>query len=66
MDHDVWADTPYTEDELQLQYELGDDLYGAMGAQLQCDVTNYVAGINKYISEAKADPTKMPGEYALT
>ncbi|HEX6116299.1 MAG TPA: penicillin acylase family protein [Solirubrobacterales bacterium] len=66
MDHDVWADTPYTEDELQLQFDLGDDLYGARGAQLQGDVTNYVAGINKYISEARIDPSKMPGEYALT
>ena len=25
---------------------------------------NYVAGINQYISEAKLDPTKLPGEYA--
>jgi acyl-homoserine lactone acylase PvdQ len=66
MDHDVWADTPYTEDELQLQYDLGDELYGAEGAQLQRDVDNYVAGINRYISEARVDPSKMPGEYALT
>jgi acyl-homoserine lactone acylase PvdQ len=66
MDHDVWADTPYTEDELRLQFELGDDLYGAEGAQLQRDVTNYVAGINDYIAEARVDPTKMPGEYGAT
>ena len=65
MDHDVWADTPYTEDELQLQFELGDELYGAEGAELQSDVTEYVAGINAFISEAKANPSKMPGEYAL-
>ena len=66
MDHEVWADTPYTEDELQLQFDLGDDLYGAEGALLQNDVTNYVEGINKYISEARIDPTKMPGEYPAT
>ncbi len=65
MDESVWADTPYTEDELQLQFDLGDDLYGEIGAELQSDVTEYVAGINRFISEAKADPTKMPGEYAL-
>ncbi len=28
------------------------------------DVTNYVAGINRYIQEARVNPTKMPGEYA--
>jgi acyl-homoserine lactone acylase PvdQ len=66
MDHEVWADTPYTEDELRLQYELGDDLYGAAGAQLQRDVQNYVGGINQYISEARGNPDKMPGEYAAT
>jgi acyl-homoserine lactone acylase PvdQ len=65
MDRDVWADTPYTEDELALQYELGDELYGADGAELQSDVTEYVKGINAFISEAKTNPTKMPGEYAL-
>ncbi|MGI8460235.1 MAG: penicillin acylase family protein [Solirubrobacterales bacterium] len=65
MDRSVWADTPYTEDELQLQFELGDELYGAQGAELQSDATQYVAGVNKFISEAKADATKMPGEYAL-
>ena len=28
------------------------------------DVTNYVAGINRYITEARVNPLKMPGEYA--
>jgi acyl-homoserine lactone acylase PvdQ len=27
-------------------------------------VTNYVAGINRYITEARLNPLKMPGEYA--
>ena len=59
------ADTPYNEAELQLQYDLGDDVYGADGVQLQEDVDNYVDGINQYIAEAAADPgAKMPGEYA--
>jgi hypothetical protein len=65
MDRGVWADTPYREAELQMQFDLGDDLYGAAGAQLQEDATNYVAGINKYIAEARVNPLKMPGEYPL-
>ena len=37
---------------------------GAEGVQLRHDIDEYVAGINQYISEARLDPTKMPGEYA--
>jgi penicillin amidase len=64
MDRDVWSSTPYTEAELQRQYDLGDDVYGAAGRQLQVDAQNYVDGINSYISEARLNPLKMPGEYA--
>jgi acyl-homoserine lactone acylase PvdQ len=64
IDHNVWANQPYTEAELQLQYDRGDDLYGAIGAQMQADVRNYVDGINQYIAEARLNPLKMPGEYA--
>lgn len=66
MDRSVWADTPYNEADLQLQYDRADDLYGQRGVQIQQDVQNYVAGINQYIAEAKVNPLKMPGEYALT
>ncbi|CAN5400634.1 penicillin acylase family protein [soil metagenome] len=66
MDRSVWADTPYNESDLQLQYDRLDDLYGQDGIQIQQDVQNYVAGINQYIAEAKINPLKMPGEYALT
>ena len=65
MDADVWSNAPYTEADLQEQVDKADDLYGAQGAALQQDVVDYVAGINQYISEARADPaTKMPYEYA--
>jgi acyl-homoserine lactone acylase PvdQ len=65
MDAEQWEFAPYTEADLQKQYDLADEVYGAEGAQLQQDVTNYVAGINGYISEALTNPNKMPGEYAL-
>jgi acyl-homoserine lactone acylase PvdQ len=64
MDADVWANSPYTEADLQEQIDKADDFYGADGAALQQDLADYVAGVNQYISEARTDPTKMPYEYA--
>ena len=64
MDHEVWADTPYTEADLQRQCDYRPAGFEAETNQLRDDVNQYVAGINQYISEAKLDPTKMPGEYA--
>ena len=66
MDRSVFADTPYRNDsELQVQYDLADEAYGADGVQVQADVDNYVAGINKRISEIRTNPLLMPGEYPL-
>jgi acyl-homoserine lactone acylase PvdQ len=64
FDQMQWSVAPYTEADLQRQIELGLRAYGAEGAQVQQDAEAYVAGINRYISEAKVDPSKMPGEYA--
>jgi acyl-homoserine lactone acylase PvdQ len=64
LDREQWLLAPYTEAELQQQYNQLDDLYGAEGAKIQADALAYVAGVNKYIAEAKLDPAKMPGEYA--
>ena len=63
LDRDQWANAPYTEEDLQRQVDQGDDLYGEEGRQGQEDVANYVAGVNQYISEARLNPLKMPGEY---
>lgn len=64
MDREVWADTPYNEAELQLQFDLGDEVYGKAGEMLQQSALAYVDGVNAYIAEARADPSKMPAEYA--
>jgi acyl-homoserine lactone acylase PvdQ len=64
MDAEQWAIAPYTEDDLQRQADQLDDLYGADGARTQRDAQQYVAGVNQYITEAKLNPIKMPGEYA--
>jgi len=63
MDHDVWAETPYNEADLQRQCDYRPVGFEAETDQLRNDVNNYIAGINQYISEARLDPTKMPGEY---
>jgi acyl-homoserine lactone acylase PvdQ len=65
MDAEVWDNAPYTEQDLQRQYDLADEVYGAEGTQLQHDVDDYVAGINQYVAEAIVTPAlKMPAEYA--
>jgi acyl-homoserine lactone acylase PvdQ len=64
QDAEQWAEAPYTEADLERQADQLDDLYGEDGRRLQEDSANYVAGVNRYISEAKLDITKMPAEYA--
>jgi acyl-homoserine lactone acylase PvdQ len=66
MDAEQWEVAPYTEADLERQAEQIPRLLGPQGEILRRDVDNYVAGINQYISEARLDPTKMPGEYAAT
>ena len=63
QDEEQWRIAPYTEADLQRQADQLDDLYGDEGRQLQEDAASYVAGVNRYISEAKLDITKLPGEY---
>jgi acyl-homoserine lactone acylase PvdQ len=64
MDRSQWAAAPYTDAELQQQYDDAPAVYGAAGVGLQKDVTAYVDGINAYITDALGDPTLMPAEYA--
>jgi len=63
FDADTWRGAPYTEADLQRQYDQLDDLYGDEGRKLQADGAAYVAGVNAYIAEARLDLTKMPSEY---
>jgi acyl-homoserine lactone acylase PvdQ len=64
QDAQQWAVAPYTEQDLERQVNDLPKYLGAQGAQIVADATNYLAGINQYILEAKLDPTKLPGEYA--
>src|SRR4051812_43033197 len=65
MDREQWRLAPYTEEDLQKQIDLAEQVYGARGKQVHDDLTNYVAGINEYITEAQLDPSKKPAEYTL-
>jgi acyl-homoserine lactone acylase PvdQ len=65
MDREVWADEPYTQQDLVNQVNYMHDQPG--GAQLFADATSYVNGINAYISQAQQPLnylTMMPAEYA--
>jgi acyl-homoserine lactone acylase PvdQ len=65
MDESVWASEPYTEADLVNQVNYIASQPG--GAQIFSDATNYVDGINAYISAAKQplnSLTMMPAEYA--
>jgi acyl-homoserine lactone acylase PvdQ len=63
MDEAQWALAPYSEQDLQSQFDRAQTEYGAAGAQVQSDVQNYVDGLNAYIARAKLDPLLMPAEY---
>ena len=70
-DRGTFSTNPYTEADLQAQYDNLNEELGADGEQGQQDITNYVDGINQYIAEARVGPavteanSKIPGEYAL-
>jgi acyl-homoserine lactone acylase PvdQ len=66
MDESVWAGEPYTPQDLTAQVQ--DIAAGPDGTQIASDATNYVAGINAYITAAKNPlnlATKMPAEYTV-
>src|SRR5687768_15667900 len=53
----------YSEAELQAMIDSAREAAGPEGATIQADVDAYVAGVNQYIREARADPSKLPAEY---
>jgi acyl-homoserine lactone acylase PvdQ len=63
MDQSVWANEPYTPQDLQNQVSYGTSIE----PQVFADATSYVNGINAYISKAEQPLnalTMLPGEYA--
>ena len=66
MDVDQLKAADYTEAELQRMIDTAAASAGAEGQQVKQDLLAYVAGINKFIAEARTDPTKLPAEYTAT
>jgi acyl-homoserine lactone acylase PvdQ len=65
LEQTFWQAAPYTEQDLQNQLNAAAAAHGARGAQALQDATDYVAGINAYITQAYNNRT-FPGEYDLT
>lgn len=63
MDASQLATAPYTEEDLQAQVEMLRTSEDPRLRQVYDDGQAYVAGVNQYIGEALADPTKLPAEY---
>lgn len=62
MDRDQLAIAPYKESDLTAQVQAfanGD----AENQAIYADALAYVDGVNQYVTEALADPTKLPAEY---
>jgi acyl-homoserine lactone acylase PvdQ len=64
LEQSVWRNSPYTEADLQAQIDAL-KASGTRGAQLYGDVSDYIAGVNKYIDDCMAG-RDCPGEYVLT
>jgi hypothetical protein len=60
----MWTVAPYTEDELTAQTQARPKGFEEEADKLRADLAAYLAGVNKYIAEARTDPSKMPAEYA--
>ncbi|HEY0497506.1 MAG TPA: penicillin acylase family protein [Kutzneria sp.] len=65
LEQTFWQAAPYTEADLQNQLNSAAATHGARGAQALQDATDYVAGINAFITQAYNSRT-FPGEYDLT
>lgn len=67
LEQSVWRNSPYTEADLAAQVEYLRTTAGARGAQLYTDITQYIAGVNAYITYCMSQsPINCPGEYVLT
>jgi acyl-homoserine lactone acylase PvdQ len=64
LDRQIWAVSPYTEADLEKQVHNRPPGYEQPSDQVRADLQAYTDGVNKYIAEARLDPTKMPAEYA--
>ncbi|HYZ53313.1 MAG TPA: penicillin acylase family protein [Streptosporangiaceae bacterium] len=64
MDHDELLLAPYTPAQAQAQVDALPTEYGRLGALAKQMIDSYVTGVNAYITQALADPAKLPADYA--
>ncbi|TCM46968.1 penicillin acylase family protein [Kribbella sp. VKM Ac-2568] len=60
FEQEFWRTAPYTEAELQKQFDDADERYGANGVKMQKDIQAWVDGVNHYIDTVGI---AYPGEY---
>lgn len=60
FEQEFWRTAPYTEADLQRQFDSIDELYGEQGVKMQRDVQAWVDGVNHYIDTVGI---AYPGEY---
>jgi acyl-homoserine lactone acylase PvdQ len=60
FEQEFWRTAPYTEAELQKQFDDADERYGADGVKMQQDIRAWVDGVNHYINTVGI---AYPGEY---
>jgi acyl-homoserine lactone acylase PvdQ len=63
MDHDQLLLAPYTKAQATAQVDNLPLEYGTQGALAKSMIYNYVAGVNKYVSQALLNPLKLPVDY---
>ena len=63
LDRAIYRSAGYTEEELAQMVERAKGLYPDVADVAKNDLTDFTAGVNQYIAEARTDPTKLPGEY---
>ncbi|HET8583819.1 MAG TPA: penicillin acylase family protein, partial [Jatrophihabitans sp.] len=64
MDHDQLLLAPYTEAQATAQVDNLPKEYGAQGELAKEMIYNFVAGVNKYVTEAALNASKLPADYA--
>jgi len=60
FEQEFWRTAPYTEADLQRQYDDADERYGADGLKMQKDIQAWVDGVNHYVNTVGI---AYPGEY---
>lgn len=62
-DEATYLTSGYSEEEFQAMIDRLPEINQELGTLALNDITAYAEGVNRYIAEARMDPTKLPAEY---